>query len=163
MGGIAAPMFLVSGTDLVIACCKADIIVTSVGDPTVNAPLAQDHGLLHFHDATTIRFAEKAASAGVDGIVCIGARGGGHAGTCRTVVPQLEFSALRFLIRARHCGVSAQRIIIIFQRIFAVYTAQISLFCAPMGAANANCLPGVPVTEPVFIARLEHRRGHNRS
>lgn len=57
------------------------IIVTSVGDPTTNAPLVQEYGLLHFHDATTIRFAEKAAAAGVDGIVCIGAGGGGHAGT----------------------------------------------------------------------------------
>jgi nitronate monooxygenase len=57
------------------------IIVTSVGDPTVNAPLIHDAGLLHFHDATTIRFAEKAAAAGVDGIVAIGAGGGGHAGT----------------------------------------------------------------------------------
>jgi nitronate monooxygenase len=57
------------------------IIVTSVGDPTKNAPLVQEYGLLHFHDATTIRFAEKAAAAGVDGIVCIGAGGGGHAGT----------------------------------------------------------------------------------
>jgi len=57
------------------------IIVTSVGDPTFNAPLVRDHGMLLFHDATTIRFAEKAAAAGVDGIVCIGAGGGGHAGT----------------------------------------------------------------------------------
>jgi nitronate monooxygenase len=57
------------------------IIVTSVGDPTVNAPLVREYGMLHFHDATTIRFAEKAAAAGVDGIVAIGAGGGGHAGT----------------------------------------------------------------------------------
>lgn len=57
------------------------IIVTSVGDPTKNAPLVQEYGFQHYHDATTIRFAEKAAAAGVDGIVCIGAGGGGHAGT----------------------------------------------------------------------------------
>jgi nitronate monooxygenase len=57
------------------------IIVTSVGDPTVNAPVIHDAGILHFHDATSIRFAEKAAAAGVDGIVAIGAGGGGHAGT----------------------------------------------------------------------------------
>ena len=57
------------------------IVVTSVGDPTLNAPLVQEYGMLHFHDATTIRFAEKAALAGADGIVCIGAGGGGHAGT----------------------------------------------------------------------------------
>lgn len=67
-----------------LALCRdygVRIVVTSVGDPTQNAPLVQDYGLLHYHDATTIRFAEKAARAGVDGIVCIGAGGGGHAGT----------------------------------------------------------------------------------
>jgi nitronate monooxygenase len=66
-----------------LAACKqygVRIIVTSVGDPTQNAPLVQEYGLLHYHDATTIRFAEKAAAAGADGIVCIGAGGGGHAG-----------------------------------------------------------------------------------
>src|SRR5262249_32975160 len=57
------------------------IIVTSVGDPTQNAPLVQEYGLYHYHDATSIRFAEKAAAANVDGIVCIGSGGGGHAGT----------------------------------------------------------------------------------
>lgn len=57
------------------------IIVTSVGDPTLNAPLIHEYDLLHFHDATTLRFAEKAVAAGVDGIVAIGAGGGGHAGT----------------------------------------------------------------------------------
>jgi nitronate monooxygenase len=65
-------------------CCRRHgvrIVVTSVGDPTLNAPLVQEYGMLHFHDATTIRFAEKAAAAGADGIVCIGAGGGGHAGT----------------------------------------------------------------------------------
>ena len=69
-----------------------EILVTSVGDPTLNAPLVRDHGILHFHDATTIRFAEKAAAAGVDGIVCIGAGGGGHAGTIShlSFVPQVR-------------------------------------------------------------------------
>jgi nitronate monooxygenase len=73
------------------------IIVTSVGDPTVNAPLIQDAGILHFHDATTIRFAEKAANAGVDGIVAIGAGGGGHAGA-------ISHLALIPLIRAMFDG-----------------------------------------------------------
>ncbi len=73
------------------------IIVTSVGDPTVNAPLIQGAGILHFHDATTIRFAEKAAAAGVDGIVAIGAGGGGHAGT-------ISHLALIPLIRAMFDG-----------------------------------------------------------
>lgn len=68
------------------------IIVTSVGDPTQNAPLVREYGMLHFHDATTIRFAEKAVAADVDGIVCIGAGGGGHAGTISHLafVPQVR-------------------------------------------------------------------------
>jgi nitronate monooxygenase len=57
------------------------IIVTSVGDPTRNAPLVRDFGMLHFHDVTSVRFAEKAARAEVDGMIAIGAGGGGHAGT----------------------------------------------------------------------------------
>ena len=67
-----------------LEACKrygVQIVVTSVGDPTQNAPLVQEYAMLHFHDATTIRFAEKSAAAGADGIVCIGAGGGGHAGT----------------------------------------------------------------------------------
>ena len=70
----------------------ARIIVTSVGDPTLNAPLIHDAGMFHFHDATTIRFAEKAAAAGVDGIVAIGAGGGGHAGTIShlALIPQVR-------------------------------------------------------------------------
>lgn len=59
----------------------ARIVVTSVGDPTANAPLVREYGMLHFHDVTSIRFAEKAAKAGVDGMIAIGAGGGGHAGT----------------------------------------------------------------------------------
>ncbi|GAB3114845.1 nitronate monooxygenase [Aestuariicella hydrocarbonica] len=68
------------------------IIVTSVGNPTDNARLIQDTGMLHFHDATTLRFAEKAIAAGVDGIVAIGAGGGGHAGTIShlTFIPQVR-------------------------------------------------------------------------
>lgn len=68
------------------------VIVTSVGDPTQNAPLVREYGMLHFHDATTMRFAEKAAAAGVDGIVCIGAGGGGHAGIISHLafVPQVR-------------------------------------------------------------------------
>ena len=78
-----------------LAACKqygVRIIVTSVGDPTQNAPLVQEYGLLHFHDATTIRFAEKAAAAGADGIVCIGSGGGGHAGTISHLafIPQVR-------------------------------------------------------------------------
>ena len=59
----------------------AQVIITSVGDPTKTAPLVKEAGLLHYHDATSLRFAEKAIAAGVDGIIAIGAGGGGHSGT----------------------------------------------------------------------------------
>lgn len=70
----------------------ARIIVTSVGDPSQNAPLVREYGLLHFHDVTTMRFAEKAAAARVDGMVAIGAGGGGHSGTISHLafVPKLR-------------------------------------------------------------------------
>lgn len=66
-----------------LALCRrygARIVITSVGDPTSTEPLVHEAGLLHFHDATSLRFAEKAIAAGVDGIVAIGAGGGGHSG-----------------------------------------------------------------------------------
>ncbi|KRA24669.1 2-nitropropane dioxygenase [Microbacterium sp. Root61] len=58
-----------------------DIIITSVGKPHEVTRLAHDRGLLVYHDVTTIAFAEKAIDAGVDGLNCIGAGGGGHSGT----------------------------------------------------------------------------------
>jgi nitronate monooxygenase len=66
-----------------LAVCEkhgVDIIITSVGDPTANAPIIHDAGLVHWHDATNLRFAEKAVAAGVDGVVAIGSGGGGHSG-----------------------------------------------------------------------------------
>lgn len=62
------------------------IVVTSVGDPTRVAPMVRDMGMLHYHDVTSVRFAEKAAAAGVDGMIAIGGGGGGHAGTISHLV-----------------------------------------------------------------------------
>ena len=70
----------------------ARIVITSVGDPTSSVPLVHEAGLLHYHDATSLRFAEKAIAAGVDGIVAIGAGGGGHSGTLSHLafIPQVR-------------------------------------------------------------------------
>jgi nitronate monooxygenase len=78
-----------------LALCKrhgADIVITSVGNPTSMVSMVHDAGLLHFHDATTLRFAEKAIAARVDGIVAIGAGGGGHSGTISHLafIPQIR-------------------------------------------------------------------------
>jgi nitronate monooxygenase len=78
-----------------LALCKrfgASIVITGVGDPTSMVPMVHEAGLLHFHDATSIRFAEKAIAARVDGIVAIGAGGGGHSGTIShlALIPQIR-------------------------------------------------------------------------
>ncbi len=56
-------------------------IITVGGDPTAITVRAHDAGMKVFHDITNMRFAEKAIKAGVDGLTCIGAGGGGHSGT----------------------------------------------------------------------------------
>lgn len=144
---VAAPMFLVSGPELVIECCRAGVLGTfpalnertSAGfevwlatieerlarsedageqpapygvnlivhktNPRLDADLAlcvkhrvpvvitslgcnadviaaiQGYGGIIFHDVINRKQAEKAAARGVDGIVCVSAGAGGHAGT----------------------------------------------------------------------------------
>lgn len=66
------------------AACKrsrVDIVISAFGDPTEHIARVHDWGGLAFHDVTNIRFAEKALRAGADGLVAIGAGGGGHSGT----------------------------------------------------------------------------------
>ena len=54
------------------------IFISVMGNPTEIAKRVHDHGGVLFHDVTTIAHAEKAIRAGVDGLTCIGAGGGGH-------------------------------------------------------------------------------------
>jgi nitronate monooxygenase len=57
-----------------------EIIISAAGDPTELTGRVHDWGGKVFHDVTSLRFAEKAIAAGVDGLTCIGAGGGGHSG-----------------------------------------------------------------------------------
>jgi len=154
---IAAPMFLASGPEMVIACCRAGVVgsfpvsnartpeqledwfdqieaglkdcpeaapygvnlvighaataleevtirrqpplvITSIGDPRELAAVVHGWGGAIFHDVTTVRHAEKAAAAGVDGIILVCAGAGGHAGAASpfSLTPQ---------VRARFGGV----------------------------------------------------------
>lgn len=70
----------------------AEILITASGDPTWCTPIIRDAGMLHWHDATSVRFAEKAIKAGVDGIIAIGAGGGGHSGgiTHLALIPEIR-------------------------------------------------------------------------
>ena len=145
---VAAPMFLVSGVDLVVEACKAGIagtfpalnqrttegfrewvieikealsqareqgegpvgpfgvnlivhrsnprvqadlevcveqevpiVITSLGAVEDLVEAVHGYGGVVFHDVTTRRHAEKAAEAGVDGLILVSAGAGGHAGT----------------------------------------------------------------------------------
>ena len=156
---IAAPMFLISGPQLVIACCKngivgtfpalnqrtsegfeewlieiktaldsfeketgkkaapfgvnlivhptnprleADVklcikhkvpvIITSLGAVSMVVDAIHSYGGLVFHDIIKKRHAEKAAEAGVDGLILVAAGAGGHAGTINpmTLVAEIK-------------------------------------------------------------------------
>lgn len=139
---IAAPMFIVSGPELVIACCRAGIVgtfpsvnartaedlearlgrietelarasapapfgvnlichrtnqrlatdltivsehrvpvvITSAGDPRQVVERVKRHGATVLADVTDLKWARKAAQAGVDGLILVCAGAGGHAG-----------------------------------------------------------------------------------
>jgi nitronate monooxygenase len=138
---IAAPMFLVSGPDLVVETCKAGVVgsfpalnqrstegygewlaeirerignaaapfgvnlivhrsnarldadlaetvrqrvpfvITSLGAVSEVVEAIHGYGGLVFHDVINLRHAQKAAEAGVDGLIAVCAGAGGHAGT----------------------------------------------------------------------------------
>lgn len=157
---IAAPMFLISGPDLVIECCKNGItgcfpalnqrssegfenwlvqikdslggweaetgkkaapygvnlivhesnprlqddlkicikhkvplIITSLGAVSQLVEAVHGYGGLVFHDVIKKRHAEKAAAAGVDGLILVAAGAGGHAGTVNPMTLVSEIRA----------------------------------------------------------------------
>lgn len=60
---------------------KVPIVITSLGAVKEIVDAVHSYGGLIFHDVIKKRHAEKAAEAGVDGIICVSAGAGGHAGT----------------------------------------------------------------------------------
>lgn len=138
---LAAPMFLTSGPDLVVECCRAGVmgsfpalntrstaafgdwldeiegrlvpgaapfavnlivhrtnqrleadlaqcvahrvpvVITSLGAVNEVVQAVQAYGGVVFHDVISRRHGEKAAEAGVDGVIGVAAGAGGHAGT----------------------------------------------------------------------------------
>lgn len=59
---------------------KVPMIITSLRAPDDIVKHAHEWGGLVFHDVTTIRHAEKALEAGVDGLILVASGAGGHAG-----------------------------------------------------------------------------------
>ncbi len=66
--------------DMVVAR-KVPLVITSLGAAAEVVEAVHSYGGLVFHDVIGRRHAEKAAAAGVDGIIGVAAGAGGHAGT----------------------------------------------------------------------------------
>lgn len=60
---------------------KVPLVITSLGAVKEIVDTVHGYGGLVFHDVIKKRHAEKAAEAGVDGIICVSAGAGGHGGT----------------------------------------------------------------------------------
>ena len=60
---------------------KVPLVITSLGAVHEVIEAVHSYGGLVFHDVINLRHAYKAANAGVDGLICVAAGAGGHAGT----------------------------------------------------------------------------------
>lgn len=60
---------------------KVPLVITSLGAVADLVNAVHSYGGLVFHDVISLRHAEKAAEAGVNGIIAVAAGAGGHAGT----------------------------------------------------------------------------------
>lgn len=59
---------------------QVPLIITSLGAVRELVDEVHNYGGIVFHDVVNRRFAEKAAQAGADGLICVAAGAGGHAG-----------------------------------------------------------------------------------
>ncbi len=71
---------------------RPPIVITSLGQPGDVVQRVHAYGGLVFHDVTTLRHAEKAIEAGVDGLILVTAGAGGHCGDLHpfVFVPQIR-------------------------------------------------------------------------
>lgn len=105
--GIPAPNLIVSpgnarrDVDLqVILRCRPKVVITSVGSPEPVLPALHDAGIQVWCDVASLRHAENAIAAGVDGLILLTAGAGGHTGS-------LNPFAFASAVRARFDGVVA--------------------------------------------------------
>lgn len=96
-------------TDLQL-CVKYEVplVITSLGTVKEIVDAVHSYGGLVFHDVIKKRHAEKAAEAGVDGIIAVAAGAGGHAGTASpfALVDEIKsvFNGVVLLAGAIHSG-----------------------------------------------------------
>ncbi len=73
---------------------RVPLVITSLGAAHEVVAAVHGYGGLVFHDVIGLRHAEKAAAAGVDGIVAVCAGAGGHAGTLSPFALVSEIAAM---------------------------------------------------------------------
>ncbi len=59
---------------------KPQLVITSLGSPKHVVEIVHEYGGLVFSDVSDLKFARKAAEAGVDGLILVASGAGGHAG-----------------------------------------------------------------------------------
>jgi nitronate monooxygenase len=59
---------------------KPQLVITSLGSPKQVVEIVHEYGGLVFSDVSDLKFAKKAAAAGVDGLILVASGAGGHAG-----------------------------------------------------------------------------------
>ncbi|MEH6937810.1 nitronate monooxygenase [Bacillus sp. JJ664] len=59
---------------------QPQLVITSLGSPKVVVDIVHSYGGLVFSDVSDMKFAKKAAEAGVDGLILVSTGAGGHAG-----------------------------------------------------------------------------------
>lgn len=71
---------------------KVPLVITSLGAASEVVQAVHSYGGLVFHDIISVRHAEKAAAAGVDGLIPVSAGAGGHAGTINpfALIPEIR-------------------------------------------------------------------------
>lgn len=59
---------------------QPQLVITSLGSPKQVVDIVHEYGGLVFSDVSDLKFAKKAAEAGVDGLILVASGAGGHAG-----------------------------------------------------------------------------------
>lgn len=73
---------------------KVPVVITSLGAVAEVVDAVHSYGGIVFHDVISIRHAEKAIAAGVDGLIAVSAGAGGHAGTLSPFAFTAEIRAM---------------------------------------------------------------------
>lgn len=78
----------------VVVAHRVPLVITSLGAVAEVVEAVHSYGGLVFHDVIGLRHAQKAAQAGVDGIIAVAAGAGGHGGTLSPFALLAEIRAM---------------------------------------------------------------------